>query len=673
MNGTEPSKEPTAATQQPERSDRLSGDDNSEEDKPWSPIVADMEYIDEHPGPGMKKAAAWEAAGVAGVMGMLHRGKTVSGGSSERRKSSISHPMSPRTGAPSVETKGTREEGKSAPFEHPREPPSPPARREHGTFGPTSLAAPQVPKRAATTKEHGTYGMTTTMSVPDPDITRGDVASREYTKYNTFTSPTGAAERGMTTGETGEYRGAASSYTQAPIATTKGVKVPDTGYYAPASSMQPDTTSTAQPEHKHLQHHTHFTPTAEDKQQSERAGISQEPHGFLAAPIASHSHGTRPNPSQESVPGVTTYSQPPAEHTKTPESYTAPSPRQYRQERETTTDTTTESMPPGAAAAYTPTTGLSPPPARSQIHTAQYPSHPQMSQDTTREAKPENYQGPAPLPLKVHKHGSGAPYVSPALQETEPVKHAQRPTMDYPATAEAAKGMSPEVMPESYTASSKKTEHAAMATGATMAAGTMAAAAATPSTKMGSSQKGDTQTAPEKGMSPDVMPDSYTTSSPRAAHTTATTTTTIPSAKMTTSTAATTSTTQTPFDPIPEHSMSPEVMPDSYTASAIPHIPGAHHTEEISPTNAIVTGMAAIGSGLAAAMGLGGHIGAKEDPVDTEMVIGHRGMGMEHEMRMHMGSSSREKTMFRCTRCGCENDISEVVERARGGKGSLEC
>ncbi|KAK3898925.1 hypothetical protein C8A05DRAFT_37465 [Staphylotrichum tortipilum] len=580
----EPTKETTATTTPSERvHNKPSGEDTSSEDNPWSPIVADMEYIDAHPGPGMKKAAAWEAAGVAGVMGMLHRGKTVSGGASERRKSSISHPMSPCTGGPGAEGKETREEGGAAPFEHPREPPSPPTRREHGTFGPASLTAPQIPMRASTTKEHGTYDRPPTMNVPDPDITRGDVASREYTKYNTFTSPTGGApQQGMTTTETREYRGTA--YTQAPVHTARGMTAPDAGYSAAPSGMQAGAASAMHPEHKHLPHHAHFTPTAEDLQESQRTGVSHEQHTFLAAPIPTHSHGTRPNPSQESVPGVTTYPHPAPEHTVTPDSYTAPSPREHRQEREMAT----KPMPPGAAAAYTPTTGLSPPPAHSQAHTPQYPSHPQLTQQgMSREGTmPDTYMGPAPLQQHKQTPATAAAHTPPTA--AQPARH----TMHYPVSSQPTKAMSPEVMPDSHTASSPRKEQAPVAL----------AEAAMPSAKAVPSQKG--------------------------------------------------------YNLIPEHNMSPEVMPDAYTASVIP--PNESHQASGMTMGGIT---AAIGSGLAAAMGLGGSYSAKDQQVDTEMGMGRPGMGMGQEMGMHVGGSGR--TMYKCVHCGCENDISGVVERAR--------
>jgi hypothetical protein len=105
----------------------------------------------------------------------------------------------------------------------------------------------------------------------------------------------------------------------------------------------------------------------------------QSGHTFAAAPLPSHVRTSHPNPSQESVPGVTTY------------------------------------------------------------------SHPEAARNMSPEVMPDAYAASAP----GHTHGQAQSYSQGESQGT----------YDYPPTQQTAKGMSPAVMPAAYLASAPGHSH----------------------------------------------------------------------------------------------------------------------------------------------------------------------------------------------------------------------
>jgi hypothetical protein len=144
----------------------------------------------------------------------------------------------------------------------------------------------------------------------------------------------------------------------------------------------------------------------------------QPGHTFFAAPIPSHVRTSHPNPSQESVPGVTTYSHPEAARNMSPEvmpdAYAASAPGHTH----------------GQAQSYSQ--------GESQ-GTYDYPPTQQTAKGMSPAVMPAAYLASAPGHSHSHNQSEG--------QSSSQTQNQY----DYPPTQQTAKGMSPAVMPAAYT------------------------------------------------------------------------------------------------------------------------------------------------------------------------------------------------------------------------------
>jgi hypothetical protein len=150
----------------------------------------------------------------------------------------------------------------------------------------------------------------------------------------------------------------------------------------------------------------------------------QPGHTFFAAPIPSHVRTSHPNPSQESVPGVTTYSHPEAAHNMSPE------------------------VMPDAYAAAAPghTHGQNQSYGQSESQGQyDYPPTQEIAKGMSPAVMPAAYLASAPGHSHSHNQSQTQGYDQSQTQ------------YDYPPTQQTAKGMSPAVMPAAYTESAPRT------------------------------------------------------------------------------------------------------------------------------------------------------------------------------------------------------------------------
>ncbi|KAK3299583.1 uncharacterized protein B0H64DRAFT_317960 [Chaetomium fimeti] len=352
---TEVAKEDTTTVNSPNRLRKLSkGESAMGRRRSPSSAKADPEEQSSH---GKEMAAAGAAAG-AGAFGFLHHRKKKS--TSENPKDTTN----PTLVSKSVDSGGTGPAGEtlhqvgevSTPFEHPREPPMPPPENEQqpGNYNVLATGTPsgishgaQPATKGAMTNEPRNYhtlasGTASGINSAHPETTRQNVVSSEPGGYNVLGSSGkppvegGAQDRsgGRVTQEPGHYntlasgvpsginrdssvpgtqtgdgntttggsrdKGESTEYNVLPSGTISGVKVkPKSPRH---STHTTDTAMSSDNQHEHGQYNTLASGTASGQQQQ---------HTFPSgAPIPSHLRHERahPNASQESVPGITSYS-----------------------------------------------------------------------------------------------------------------------------------------------------------------------------------------------------------------------------------------------------------------------------------------------------------------------------------------------------------------------------
>jgi hypothetical protein len=492
---------------------------------------------DERPGHGMEKAAAGAAAG-AGVFGLAHHKK---GSVSEKPQdtTSTARPLTAGLGgAGPARDVPHRVEGVSTPFERPREPPMIPQEANSTSSG-SSYGAESGPS-GTTANEPGNYSMLAAGATGQPSnynapatgtssgVSQGPesgsrgTAANEPGKYNMLAagaaSGVAAAAAGATarhhmkTKESGDYntldaspetnrRGIASRDFGDQSATRQDVVASDAGDYnllkssgtpptaerarggsmlaagipsgiksdsgnptsrsADRSGTKPNTeTSDGEPEYNVLQSGTpsgvkykpkspreyssmlypdappgtgpaDITTRAQDPkdlplppQAANTRGLNTEQsgHTFAAAPLPSHVRTSHPNPSQESVPGVTTYSHPEAARNMSPEvmpdAYAASAPGHTHGQAQSYSQGESQGESQG---------------------TYDYPPTQQTAKGMSPAVMPAAYLASAPGHSHSHNQSEG--------QSSSQTQNQY----DYPPTQQTAKGMSPAVMPAAYT------------------------------------------------------------------------------------------------------------------------------------------------------------------------------------------------------------------------------